>query len=397
MRTVLLGVTGGIAVYKAAEIVRELQKRGYDVRVVMTSNAAHFVSPLTFAALSHHEALVDEFDCPGDPIPHITLGQGCDLFLVAPATANVVAKLAAGIADDLLTSTALACTAPVMVAPAMNVHMYEKAAVQENLATLRRRGITVLDAASGYQACGDTGPGRLPEPEQIAAVVEEHFHRKDALPSWTGKKVVITAGPTVEPIDAVRFVSNYSSGKMGYALAAEAARRGANVVLVSGPVALKAPEGVQLVPVKTAREMLAACEEDFGPADVFIASAAVADFRPETPSGSKIKKGSSQEGQLSYVRLVENPDILAAMGAKKRPGQRVVGFAAETDNVVGYGQQKLASKHADMIVANQVGENRGFGADDNQAFLITENNVEELPLMAKQQLASVILDRIEQF
>ncbi len=397
MTTVLLGVSGGIAAYKAAEIVRALQKRDYDVHVVMTSNAAHFVSPLTFAALSHHEALVDEFDCPGDPIPHITLGQGCDLFLVAPATANVVAKLAAGIADDLLTSTALACTAPVMVAPAMNVHMYEKAAVQENLATLRRRGITVLDAASGYQACGDTGPGRLPEPEQIAAVVEEHFHRQDALPSWTGKKVVITAGPTVEPIDAVRFVSNYSSGKMGYALAAEAARRGADVVLVSGPVALKAPEGVQLVPVKTAREMLAACEEAFGAADVFIASAAVADFRPESPSDSKIKKGSPQEGQLSYVRLVENPDILAAMGAKKRPGQRVVGFAAETDNVVGYGQQKLASKHADMIVANQVGENRGFGADDNQAFLITENNVEELPLMAKQQLASVILDRIEQF
>lgn len=397
MRTVLLGVSGGIAAYKAAEIVRALQKRGYDVRVVMTSNAGQFVSPLTFAALSHHEALVDEFGCSGDPIPHITLGQGCDLFLIAPATANVVAKLAAGIADDLLTSTALACTAPVMVAPAMNVHMYEKAAVQENLATLRRRGITVLDAASGYQACGDIGPGRLPEPEQIAAVVEEHFNRQDATPSWAGKKVVITAGPTVEPIDAVRFVSNYSSGKMGYALATEAARRGADVVLVSGPVALKAPEGVRLVPVKSAQDMLAACDEAFPTADVFIASAAVADFRPETPSNSKIKKGSVQETRLSCVRLVENPDILATMGAKKRPDQRVVGFAAETDNVVGYGQQKLASKHADMIVANQVGENKGFGVDDNQASLITKCGVEELPLMDKQQLACIILDRIEQF
>ncbi len=396
MKTVLLGVSGGIAAYKAAEIVRALQKRGYDVRVMMTANAAQFVSPLTFAALSHHEALTDEFDCPGNPIPHITLGQGCDLFLIAPATANVVAKMAAGIADDLLTSTVLACTAPVMVAPAMNVHMYEKTVTQDNLATLRRRGIAVIDAASGYQACGDLGPGRLPEPEQIADVVDEHFQREAAPLPWTGRKVLITAGPTVEPIDAVRFVSNYSSGKMGYALAEAALSRGAEVTLVSGPVSLPAPMGATVVPVKTARDMLAACEEAFDSADVFIASAAVADFRPAETAKEKLKKGTEGQEGLEHVRFVENPDILATMGARKRPGQIVVGFAAETSDIERYGRQKLASKHADMIVANQVGEGNGFGTDDNQALLITESGSEALPLMAKTRLADAILDKIEQ-
>ena len=396
-KRILLGISGGIAAYKGAEVLRALQKRGHEVQVVMTQNATEFVSPLTFAALSHREALVEEFDCPGDPIPHITLGQGCDLFLIAPATANVIGKMAAGIADDLLTSTFIACTAPVMVSPAMNVHMYENAAVQENLETLRRRGVQVIDAASGYQACGDVGAGRFPEPEAIAEAVEEFFARSASAGCLAGKRVLITAGPTVEPIDAVRFISNYSSGKMGYALAAEARARGAEVTLVSGPVALEAPAGAQLVSVKTAREMLAACEERFGDANIFIASAAVADFRPEDPIDRKIKKGSADEGRLKEIRFVENPDILATMGAAKAPGQVVVGFAAETDNVIEYGQGKLASKQADLIVANQVGGGKGFGTDDNQAALITASGVRSLPLMPKSQLASEILDEIEKF
>lgn len=396
MKTVLLGVSGGIAAYKAAEIVRALQKRNYDVRVVMTPHATKFVAPLTFSALSHHEVLVEEFNDGGDPIPHISLGQNCDLFLIAPATANVVAKIAQGLADDLLTSTVLACTAPVMVAPAMNVHMYEKAATQENLETLRRRGIIVIDADSGYQACGDLGPGRLPEPDQIASIVDQHFHEQSTTASWAGRKVLITAGPTIEPIDAVRFVSNYSSGKMGYALAAAATKRGAEVTLVTGPVTLQAPQGVTVIPVKTAIDMLQACEASFADSDVFIATAAVADFRPAHPSGEKLKKGSPDEEQLSCLHMVENPDILATMGAKKTPRQVVVGFAAETTDVATYGRKKLATKHADMIVANQVGEGKGFGADTNQAFLITPSDTEELPSMEKHQLAEVIIDKIEQ-
>ncbi len=334
--------------------------------------------------------------------------------LIAPCTANVAAKLACGIADDLLTTTALACPAPVMVCPAMNVHMYEAPATQDNLEALRRRGVVVMEADAGYQACGDVGRGRLPEPD---AIVERALRVLAAPPlrpaaairpagddeatasfppvpeqDMAGLEVLVTAGPTVEPIDAVRFISNYSSGKMGYALAADAAARGAAVTLVSGPVALEPPARVRVVPVKTAREMLAAAEEAAPRAAIAVFSAAVADYRPARPADRKLKKGVD-DAALAAVELTPNPDILATVGAAKRPGQVVVGFAAETDDVAANARAKLASKHADMIVANQVGEGRAFGTDDDQVVLVTAAGDEELPLMPKRELAHAIWTR----
>lgn len=412
--TVLVGVTGCIAAYKACEVVRGLQRAGCRVKVVMTEHATRFVDPVTFRALTHEKAAVGLFDDPSDPIHHISLAEECDLMLIAPCTANVAAKLACGIADDLLTTTALACPAPVMVCPAMNVHMYEAPATQDNLEALRRRGVVVMEADAGYQACGDVGRGRLPEPD---AIVERALQVLAAPPlrpaaairpagddeatasfppvpeqDMAGLEVLVTAGPTVEPIDAVRFISNYSSGKMGYALAADAAARGAAVTLVSGPVALEPPARVRVVPVKTAREMLAAAEEAAPRAAIAVFSAAVADYRPARPADRKLKKGAD-DAALAAVELTPNPDILATVGAAKRPGQVVVGFAAETDDVAANARAKLASKHADMIVANQVGEGRAFGTDDDQAVLVTAAGDEELPLMPKRELAHAIWTR----
>lgn len=391
--TVLVGVTGCIAAYKTAEIVRGLQKKGLRVKVVMTEHATHFVDPLTFRSLTHETVAVGLFDDPSDPIHHISLAEEADAFLIAPCTANVAAKIAHGIADDLLTTTALACTAPLILAPAMNVHMYEAAATQENLSVLRRRGVRIIDADSGYLACGDVGRGRLAEVDKIVSTTVEILGsaRKRDL---EGLSVMVTAGPTEEPIDPVRFITNRSSGKMGYAIAAAAAARGAKVTLVSGPVSLEAPAGVDLVPVRTACEMLDAAKEPFSKSDIAVFTAAVADMRPAAPAQHKLKKGAASDADmLSRIELVENPDILATLAARKRAGQIVVGFAAETDDVLENARFKLDAKHADLIVGNQVGEGRAFGTEDNQAVLVTDGGTESLPLMPKRALADLILDR----
>lgn len=392
-KTVLIGVTGCIAAYKSAEIVRALQKRGLRVKVVMTEHATHFVDPLTFRSLTHEPVAVGLFDDPSDPIHHISLAEEADLFLIAPCTANVAAKIAHGIADDLLTTTALACTAPLVVAPAMNVHMYEAAATQENLSILARRGTRIVEAGSGYLACGDVGRGRLAEIEDIVDCVLETLEG-EARRDLEGMHVLVTAGPTEEPIDPVRFITNRSSGKMGYAVAEAAAARGAKVTLVSGPVALDAPAGVDRVPVRTACEMLESASDPFERCDIAVFTAAVADMRPAAPVDHKLKKSSSDDADLlSRIELVENPDILATLAARKRDDQIVVGFAAETDDVVANAQRKLASKHADFIVANRVGEGVAFGTDDNQATLVLADGSVDLPLVSKRELADRILDQ----
>ena len=448
---VLVGVTGCIAAYKAGEIVRGLQKAGVRVKVVMTEHGTHFVDPVTFRALTHEKVAVGLFDDPSDPIHHISLAQECDVFLIAPCTANVMAKVACGIADDLLSTTALATTATLAIAPAANVHMYEAAATQENMATLRRRGVRFIEGDAGYLACGDTGRGRLADPavivretlgllaervgldalreaceqygevpfttvmEQINAVSSRHPERcaesasapipTDApqpgavadgaatMPAGAlaGRTVLVTAGPTVEPIDSVRYISNYSSGKMGYAIAEAAAAAGARVVLVSGPVALAAPAGVEVVPVKTARDMLAAAASVFPAADAAIFAAAVADLRPTNPADRKLKKGRD-DAALANVPLTENPDILATLAAGKRPDQYVVGFAAETNDVLMNAHAKLQKKNADMIVANQVGDGLAFGTDNNEVWLVTEGDDVLLPLMSKRAVAERLME-----
>ena len=448
---ILVGVTGCIAAYKAGEIVRGLQKAGVRVKVVMTEHGTHFVDPVTFRALTHEKVAVGLFDDPSDPIHHISLAQECDVFLIAPCTANVMAKVACGIADDLLSTTALATTATLAIAPAANVHMYEAAATQENMATLRRRGVRFIEGDAGYLACGDVGRGRLADPavivremlrllaervgldalreaceqhgevpfaavmEQINAVSSRHPERcaesasapipTDApqpgavadgaatMPAGAlaGRTVLVTAGPTVEPIDSVRYISNYSSGKMGYAIAEAAAAAGARVVLVSGPVALAAPAGVEVVPVKTARDMLAAAASVFPAADAAIFAAAVADLRPTNPADRKLKKGRD-DAALANVPLTENPDILATLAAGKRPDQYVVGFAAETNDVLMNAHAKLQKKNADMIVANQVGDGLAFGTDNNEVWLVTEGDDVLLPLMSKRAVAERLME-----
>lgn len=448
---ILVGVTGCIAAYKAGEIVRGLQKAGVRVKVVMTEHGTHFVDPVTFRALTHEKVAVGLFDDPSDPIHHISLAQECDVFLIAPCTANVMAKVACGIADDLLSTTALATTATLAIAPAANVHMYEAAATQENMATLRRRGVRFIEGGAGYLACGDVGRGRLADPavivretlgllaervgldalreaceqhgevpfaavmEQISAVSSRHPERcaesasapipADApqpgavadgaatMPAGAlaGRTVLVTAGPTVEPIDSVRYISNYSSGKMGYAIAEAAAAAGARVVLVSGPVALAAPDGVEVVPVKTARDMLAAASSVFPAADAAIFAAAVADLRPANPADRKLKKGRD-DAALANVPLTENPDILATLAAGKRPDQYVVGFAAETNDVLMNAHAKLKKKNADMIVANQVGDGLAFGTDNNEVWLVTKGDDVLLPLMSKRAVAERLVE-----
>lgn len=395
--TILIGVTGCIAAYKSAELVRAFQKAGYRVKVVMTEHATHFVDPLTFRSLTHEPVAVGLFDDPSDPIHHISLADEADAFIIAPCTANVVAKIAHGIADDLLTTTALACTSPIVVAPAMNVHMYEAAITQENLSRLARRGVRIVEAASGYLACGDVGRGRLAEINDIVSAAVAALENNDGVSSrdLAGKRVLVTAGPTYEPIDPVRFVGNRSSGKMGFAIAEAAAERGADVVLISGPVRLADPASVETVHVTTALEMLDACEEHFPLSDIAVFAAAVADYRPEITAERKLKKANKEDVQaLENLRLVPNPDILALMAARKRKDQVVVGFAAETECVQERAMKKLSSKHADMIVGNLVGGEKAFGRDDNQAILVSNRGVDRLPLMTKIALADVILDNV---
>ena len=391
---VLLGVTGCIAAYKSCEVLRGLQKAGVRVKVVMTKNACEFVGPTTFRALTHEPVAIDTFgDGPGDPIHHVSLAEECDLFLIAPCTANVLAKMAAGIADDLLSTTALACTAPIAVAPAMNVHMYEAVATQHNIQVLASRGVHFIEPGEGYLACGDVGRGRLADPADIVASVLHMLEREKDL---EGRHVVVTAGPTVEPIDAVRFISNPSTGKMGFAIAEAAVARGAEVTLVTGPVSLTDVPSAKMVRVGTACEMKTAVDEAFSSADIAIFSAAVSDFRPRTVSDRKLKKGVDDEA-LAHIELVENPDILVSCGAAKREGQVVVGFAAETNDVIGNARSKLSRKKADFIVANDVSRGRGFGTDSDEVTFVSASGEEHLPEMGKRELADRILDKALEF
>lgn len=391
-KTVLLGVTGCIAAYKSCEIVRLLQKAGVRVRVVMTESATKFVTPLTFEALTHEKAPYAFFDEGEDPIPHISLAQQADLFLIAPCTANTLAKLAYGMADNLLTSTALACPAPVVVAPSANVNMYTNPATQSNMEVLRNRGVRVIEADSGYLACGDQGKGRLADPQDIVNEVLRLLGV--ARGDMQGMKVMITAGPTIEPIDPVRYITNFSSGKTGYSLANAAARRGADVTIVSGPVAVDAPVGVKVVRVQTARQMLEACEREFPQTDIAIFAAAVADMRPADCAPNKLKKGLNAEA-LQAIKLAENPDIIATLACDKQH-QTVIGFAAETQNVIENAKIKLSAKNADLIIANQVGNGRAFGTDGNEIWLVGKEETEHVPFMMKPELANIVLDKILQ-
>ncbi len=390
-KTVVLGISGCIAAYKACQIVRDFQKAGVRVKVVMTEHATHFVDPLTFRSLTHEPVAVGLFDDPTDPIHHISLADEADLMVLAPCTANLIAKVAHGIADDLLSTTVLATTAPILVSPAMNVHMYEAAATQENMATLKRRGFHFIEADDGYLACGYVGKGRLPEP---SAIVEKALHllnECDTAPQdLAGKRVLITAGPTVEPIDPVRYITNRSSGKFGYAIASAAASRGAHVSLVSGPVALAEPAGVAVIHVETAQEMLEACQSVFPSTDIAICAAAVADMRPARAADRKLKKGINDE-ELSAIKLTENPDILATLGASK-DRQVVVGFAAETNDVIENAKKKLSKKKACMIIANEVGSDKAFGKDDDEIWLVRADETVHIGPALKTELAHAILD-----
>ena len=390
MKTVLVGVTGCVAIYKACEIVRGLQKAGIRVKVVMTEHATEFIQPAMFRALTREPVAIGLFDdAPGDPIHHISLAKEADLFLIAPCTANVMGKIAHGIADDLLTTTAMATAAPLVIAPAMNVNMYESAANQTNMTTLRERGVVFVDSESGYLACGDVGRGRLADPDAIVDRVMELLGARQDL---SGLNVLITTGPTIEPIDPVRYISNPSSGKTGFALAEAAQERGADVTVVAGPVTLADPAGVEVVRVRTALEMYDAVDERFDEADIAVFAAAVSDFRPANPASSKLKKGVADE-TLAVLELVENPDILASMGARKRTNQIVVGFAAETEDVEANARKKLASKHANFIVGNLAGEGRAFATDENELLLVDAESSQEAGPAPKRALADIILDK----
>lgn len=386
---VVLGVTGGIAVYKACELLRLLQKRGIDVFVVMTQNACRFVAPLTFETLSGHPVAVDTFDRPQTwEVEHIALAKRADLFLIAPATANIMGKMACGIADDMLSTTVMATRAPVLVAPAMNTGMWENAAVQQNVKTLRARGVEIVAPVSGHLACGDNGAGKL---EDVAVIAERACELLFAKRDMEGLRVMVTAGPSREALDPVRYISNRSSGKMGYAIAQAAQKRGAEVTLLSGPVAIEAPRGVKLVPFTTTQELLDRASELAQEQDLLIQAAAPADYRAKEIAPQKIKK---QGGEPMTFTLVENPDVAATLGKAKRSGQVFVGFAAETNDVLAHARDKLARKNLDMIVANDVTRpGAGFDVDTNIVTLITKDGQEALPMMSKAEVAQRILDR----
>lgn len=386
-RKVALFVTGGIASYKACEILRGLQKNGCDVRVAMTEAATELVGPKTFEALSGHEVYLDVFES-SSPIPHIELAEWADIALVAPATANVMAKMAYGIADDMVSTALLACPCPIIVAPAMNVHMWENPATQQNGETLESRGVFLVGPATGRLACGDTGAGKLAEVDQIVSAT---LARLRASSDLAGKHVVITAGPTHEAIDPVRYLSNASSGKMGYAVAEAAVAHGARVTLVTGPVALPVPIGVAVVHVTSAQEMLDATVDAFATADAAILAAAVADYRPAAPADHKLKKGQED---LSSIELVENPDILATI-SKDRGDRIVIGFAAETNDVIDNAKKKLARKGCDLIVANDVTRaDSAFGSDTDAVTLVGVHTETEYPCMSKAEVANVIVSEL---
>ena len=388
-KKIVVGVTGGIAAYKACELVSRLKKRGAQVRVVLTEHACQFVQPLTFETLSGNPAYTDSFDRKYE-IGHVALAKWADLLLIAPATANCMAKMACGIADDLLSTTCLAVRCPVLVAPAMNSAMWRNPATQANLELLRSRGLRFVGPEAGRLACGDDDVGRMSEPEQIVEAVEAILN---PLRDLEGLNVLVTAGPTVERIDPVRYITNRSTGKMGYALAEAARDRGANVTLVSGPTSLTAPQGVEFVRIEYSAQLCAAVLERGESADVVIQAAAPADFRPKNVSDRKIKK----TGESMTLELEATTDIAAELGRRKQPGQILVAFAAETNDVMDNARGKLTKKNADLIVANDVSRSdAGFGVDTNVITLITASDVRALEKMSKRAAADAILSRVRE-
>ena len=389
-REIVLGVTGGIAAYKSAEIVSRLRHLGANVHVIMTRNATEFITPLTFQTLSANQTVTDTFSAPEYwNVEHVALAKRAEIFVIAPATANILAKMAAGIADDMLSTTVLATKAPILVAPAMNTGMWTAEATQRNLKTLKERGVRTIGPESGRLACGDEGAGRMSEPE---AIVEEIYRILTKKRDYAGTKVLITAGATRERLDPVRFITNDSSGKMGFAIAEAARDRGAEVTVIHGSVTAEIPAGIRTIRIETAQDLYDAMMAEAGKQDVIIQAAAVCDYRPAEQKDRKIKK---EKGKNLVLELTENPDIARAVGEQKRAGQTLVGFAAETDHVQQNAQKKLAAKNLDMIVANDVTKpGAGFNTDTNIAALITADRIIEEPLQTKRQLAEKILDKV---
>ena len=389
-KTVVVGITGGIAAYKIAELVSRLYKNGFNVQVVMTKHATRFITPLTLRTLSNNPVLVDMFDESGTHrVQHIGVAEEADILVIAPATANIIAKMACGIADDLLSTIVLATRAPVLLAPSMNTNMYDHPATQDNIRKLKDRGVTILEPAEGELACGVTGRGRLPEIETIYDKIIDVL--EDRPRDLVNKTILVTAGATQEDIDPVRFITNHSTGKMGYALAAAAVRRGARVFLVSGPTYLTVPDGVESRQVRSAREMNDICHELFGQVDVVIGAAAVADYRPLDYSDEKLKKNDND----MVIKLTRNPDILEGLGNRKQH-QILVGFAAETSDVILNARQKMQKKNLDLLVANDItDEGAGLARDTKIVTLLFKDGREEkLPLMSKLEVAGVILDAV---
>jgi len=389
-RCIVLGVTGGIAAYKACELLRLLQKRGMDVYVVMTKHAAQFVAPLTFETLSGHPVALDTFERPATwEVEHIALAKRADLFLIAPATANIIGKMANGIADDMLSTTVMATKAPVMIAPAMNTGMWENPATQHNIGVLKARGVHVVSPATGHLACGDSGAGKL---EDVAVIAERACAVLEKKKDLEGLSVMVTAGPTREALDPVRYISNRSSGKMGYAIARAAMERGAEVTLLTGPVAIEPPHGVKVVPFMTTQDLLDCALAHAPQQDVIIQSAAPADYRAKEISPIKMKK---QGGADMCIELIENPDVAATLGRNKRDDQTFVGFAAETNDALVHAKGKLIKKNLDMIVANDVtAPGAGFDVNTNIVTLITKEGMTPLPMMSKDDVADCILDAV---
>jgi len=394
-KNILLGVTGGIAAYKMADVASMLVKQHADVHVVMTENATKFITAETFSVLTKNKVYVDVFDENPDDyvnVPHISLGTNADCILIAPATADIIGKIANGIADDMVSTVVLPARCPILVAPSMNVYMLENPIVQDNIAKLKRFGYTIVEPAEGHLACGYDGKGKLPTPE---ALVEQVVLAAAKEKDYEGKKVLVDAGPTEEAIDPVRFITNHSSGKMGYAVARIAAMRGADVTLVSGPTNLDTPAGVKRVDVTSAEDMYNAMVSEAESSDVIIMSAAVADFTPETVADNKIKKQSDSEGMS--LSLKRTKDILKSLGEKKRTGQKIIGFSMETENLIENSRKKLDSKNADMICANSLKtEGAGYKVDTNIVTMITKKDMVELPLMSKLEVADKILDKIKE-
>ncbi|HKL74783.1 MAG TPA: bifunctional phosphopantothenoylcysteine decarboxylase/phosphopantothenate--cysteine ligase CoaBC [Halanaerobiales bacterium] len=389
-KNIVLGISGGVAAYKMVEVASRLIKLGANVDVIMTESATEFIKPLTFRSITHRPVESNLFSPPESfEVKHISLAKKADLFLIAPATANIIGKIANGIADDLLTTIITATQAPVLISPAMNVNMYNNPIVQDNMDYLQEKGYNIINSPSGYLACGDVGEGRLPEPYQLVENIKKELTKKD----FKNKKILITAGPTREAIDPVRFISNYSSGKMGYELARMASYRGADVTLVSGPSQLEKPLGVNLIKVKTAEEMKDAVINRSQEQDIIIKAAAVSDLKPKKYNKNKLKK---KDNDITSIEVESTPDILAELGKNKPAGQILVGFAAESEYLIKNSLKKLKDKNLDMIIANDITrDDAGFQSDKNEVEILTKNTKKSLTLMEKIEIADTILDNLK--